>query len=291
MPVAYRLKPVVPEAVRWRLVRARVVARRPTASARMLPDALLIGAQRSGTSSLFRYLAAHPNVGPPVRKEVGYFTRRYSAGEGWYRAHFPLAVRRRLTAGAFVTFDATPDYLVHPYAAERAARLVPGARVVVLLRDPVERAASHYRHMVRVGFEELPLEEAIEREPERLAGDLARLRQDPGHDPRSFLRHSYVTRGLYAEQLARWFECFPSDRVLIIESAELFSSPERAFGAVVAFLGLPPWTPRRFPNVSARSSGGSEPPISPVARRALQERFAGPDRELAALLGRTPGWA
>lgn len=294
MPTAHLLKPYVPEALRWRLVLARVHVRRLTAGGRVLPDFLVIGAQRSGTSSLYRYLGAHPNVVPPVRKEVGYFTRRYSAGESWYRAHFHLAARRRLASALQghppLAFEATPDYLVHPLAPARAARLLPDAKVVVLLRDPVERAFSHYRHMVRLGFETLPFAAALEREPERLADDLVHLQRDPGHDPKRFLRFSYVTRGLYAEQLGRWYTHYPIDRLLVLESAEMFDHPRRVYGRLLQFLGLPEWSPRRFANISTVAPKGTDGDMTSAIRSQLRERFAGPDEALADLLGRDLGW-
>lgn len=288
------LKPFVPEALRWRLVLARLHARRLTASGRVLPDLLVIGAQRSGTSSLYRYLGAHPNVVAPVRKEVGYFTRRYSAGECWYRAHFPLAARghvvRALGGRRPLAFEATPDYLVHPLAAERAASLLPEAKVVVLLRDPVERAFSHYRHMVRLGFETLPLEAALDQESERLADDLLRLEREPGYDPKQLLRFSYMTRGLYAVQLRRWLAHYPADRLLVLDSAELFSRPGEVYGELLRFLGLPSWAPRHFANASGTGSASAADAMTPAVRHHLEDRFAGPDAALAELLGRDVSW-
>ena len=190
--------------VRHRVAQWRVQARTPTGRWRRLPDLLVIGGQRCGTSTLYRHLGRHPDVSPSLRKEVEYFSRRYDRGDRWYRAHFALDVQRDR-----LSFEATPDYLFHPLAAARAATVVPDARLVVMLRDPVARAWSHYHHMVGLGHEHLDFDAAVTAEPDRCADDLARLADNPLHDPVALLRYSYVARGRYAEQLARWFEHFP----------------------------------------------------------------------------------
>src|SRR5207248_4207503 len=146
----------LPRSVRRSLAAFRVLLRRPTARLRATPDFLVVGAQRSGTTSLFRYLAAHPAVGAPVRKEIQYFTLHYQRGDGWYRTHFPMTGRQR------VTFEATPYYLFHPAAPQRAASSVPHAKVIVLLRDPVSRTFSHWQHNASRGLEHLGFEAALD---------------------------------------------------------------------------------------------------------------------------------
>src|SRR5215470_750369 len=154
-----RSAPAVSTAQRWaaqQVRSARFAARRATASARALPDFLIIGAQKAGTTSLYAYLTAHRDVRPAGRKEVHYFDLGFTAGaelgEGWYRSMFPLRARLALdgrrTGRPVRTGEASPYYLFHPAAPQRAAALVPEARLLVLVRDPVERAWSHYRHEV-----------------------------------------------------------------------------------------------------------------------------------------------
>jgi hypothetical protein len=272
----------VPMDVRHRIAQWRVRAREPTGRWRRLPDLLVIGGQRCGTSTLYRHLGRHPDVSPSLRKEVEYFSRRYDRGERWYRAHFALGAQRRR-----LCFEATPDYLFHPLAAARAANLVPEARLVVMLRDPVARAWSHYHHMVGLGHEDLDFDAAVEAEPGRCTGDLARLADDPSHDPVALLRYSYVARGRYAEQLKRWFEHFPRDRLLVVRSEDFFADPRGSYRQILEFAGLPPWEPERFTNVS-RPHGQSPPAIPSATRDRLAEMFELPNLELAELLGDTP---
>src|SRR4051812_20031887 len=130
------------------LRRVQADYRHLSAPLRGLPSVLIIGAQKSGTTSLSSYLVEHPDMLPSLRKEVHYFSFNYERGVNWYRAHFPYT--HHLRRGA-LTLDATPYYLVHPLVAQRAAQLLPHAKLVVLLRNPVDRALSHYQHEVRGG--------------------------------------------------------------------------------------------------------------------------------------------
>jgi hypothetical protein len=208
-----------------------------TGSLRGLPSVLIIGAQKSGTTSLFNYLVRHPDVLPSLRKEVHYFDFNYDRGLKWYRAHFPYT--HQLRRGT-LTLDASPYYQVHPLVPQRAAELLPGVKLVALLRNPVDRALSHYQHEVRGGRETLSFAEAIEKEPERLAGEEKRLREDPSYYSYNHHRYSYMQRGLYVEQLRRWVEHFPRSQLLVLQAESLFRAPAEVTGDVYRFLGLPP---------------------------------------------------
>lgn len=288
------VKPRLSMRRRRSIARWRVTLRRPTARARVLPDVLLIGAQRAGTSSLFTWMSHHPELARSLRKEVSYFTRNYGETDAWYRAHFPLAARRSLAAARgrqLLAFEATPDYLLHPDGARRAAAVVPDARLIVLLRDPVHRAVSHWRHMVALGFEDLSLEEALDREDERIGADLARLEEDPTFDPRSLLRFSYAARGRYVEQLERWWAHYLRERTLVLRSEDLYAEPARAYDQVTGFVGVAPFRPSQFTNVT-RPGGRSEaqPDVAPATVERLRLLFVEPNRRLEELLGRPMGW-
>lgn len=244
-----------------------------SAAARRLPDFVVIGTQRGGTTSLYRYLAGHPDVVAAWRKEVHYFDRYYSKGIDWYRAHFPLRDEEGVVG------EASPSYLFHPAAPTRARATIPAAQIIVLLRNPVDRAYSHYQMKVRRGVETLPFAEAIEREPERL-GDSEEL---AGTAWRHF---SYVARGEYANQLDRWLGCFPREQLLVLKSEEFFQQPEQVLHETLAFLGLRPWSPRGF----RPHHLSSYPRLDPATRRRLVDHFAPHNRRLYDLLGRDFGW-
>jgi len=225
------------------LRRLRVSVRRRVGPRRGLPAVLLIGAQKAGTTSLFHYLVRHPAVLAPSEKEIHYFDLNFGAGEDWYRAHFPA--ERRLADGA-LTLDASPYYLAHPLAPERAAALLPAAKLIALLRDPVDRALSHYHHEVRGGRESLSLVAALDAEAGRLAGEEERLRVIPGYYSAAHHRHSYLLRGLYLQQLQRWLRWYGRDRVLVLQSERLFRDPAAVTAAVLRFLALPPGPEGRY---------------------------------------------
>lgn len=285
----------VPRRHQQLVIEARVAVRRRSDRERPLPDFLVIGAQRSGTSSLYKYLEQHPCVLSSLRKETEYFSSRWSNGEPWYRAHFPSRRRRSLEQRRrgfdVVTFEASPNYLFHPLAPARASALVPAVKLVALLRNPVERALSHHQHEVRAGRETLRFEEALELEDQRLAGEEDRMRADPTYRSLAWERFSYLARGRYAEQLERWMALFPVERLLVLKSEDLYARPAACYGEILSFLGLPAWIPSEFRNhsyVGAPPSGS--PSLSSPLRQRLAEHFAAPNRQLSSLLGRDFGW-
>ncbi len=267
------------------------IPRRATSRFRPLPEFLILGGQRCGTTSLFRYLEHHPSIASAYRKEVGYFCSNSDRGESWYRAHFPTervrAASLRATGTPLVVGEATPYYLLHPAAAARAAALVPDAKLIVLLRNPVERAFSGYGLQRAIGTEDLSFADAIDREDARLAGEEERLLADPGYRSLSHRHHSYRARGRYAEQLERWFAVFPRDRFLILSSEQFFADPAAAVRQVVEFLGLPD---RPLPAFRVPPSSATRSPIESGIREQLAAEFAEPNRRLYELLGVDYGW-
>ena len=177
---------------------------------RVLPDFLVIGVMKGGTTSFFNYLAQHPQINPPFRKEIKFFDIHYLQGLGWYRAHFPT--RFKMKSG-MLTGEATPYYIFHPAAPERVAKVLPNVKLIALLRNPVDRAYSHYNHMLRVGREPLPFEEAITREAERLDGEAEKIVANLRYSTFKHLHYSYLARGRYIEQLEKWFALFPRERI------------------------------------------------------------------------------
>jgi Sulfotransferase domain len=286
MPIAeLGLGPKILEAVKEPLRRLRADYRELTGPLRGLPSVLIIGAQKGGTTSLFNYLVQHPDVLPPFGKEIHYFDLHYARGVRWYRGRFPY--NHRLRGGA-LTLDASPYYLVHPLAPERAADLLPGARLIALLRNPIERALSHYQHEVRGQREPLSFAEAIDREAERLAGEAERLRSDPEYYSFNFHRYSYACRGIYVDQLRRWTQHFPRSQLLVLQSESLFRNPAAATAAVHRFLGLPT---HRIERYGAFLQGRYEHEMPPALRARLATYFEPHNRELYRWLGEEFDWA
>jgi hypothetical protein len=268
-----------------------VTAGRPVHRARMLPGFLIVGAERCGTSSMFEVLRQHPAVVSAVlpRKEVHYFDDKYDRGLAWYRCHFPLRARVSLatrgTGVAPVAFEATPYYIFHPLAPERIHRDLPGIKLLVMLRNPVERAYSAHALRVGRGYETEPFERALELEDSRLAGEAERLVAKPGYVSFNHRHFAYRTRGQYAEQLERLEQVFGRDRIHVIDSGDFFADPGQVYDQVLDFLGLPQYRP-----AFERPSTRSRPPMPDTVRTALEDYFRPHDERLAAWLGHEPSW-
>ena len=247
---------------------------------RALPDAAIIGAQKCATSSLQAYLVQHPGVIGSLRKEVHYFDVNFGRGETWYRAHFGREDEPGLN------LDASPYYLYHPAVAARMHALLPDARLIVLLRDPVRRAYSHYWHQRDKGREKLSFEDAIAAEPGRLGDTDARLARGELEVSRDHQAFSYLARGRYAEQLERWYAVYPRDRVLVLRFEDFVRDPLAGLNQVLAFLGLSPMTSLDLEPRNTRRY----PPMSEATAERLRQYFEPHNRRLEALLGREMGW-
>ncbi len=271
------------------VVNLRRVARL-TAGARPLPEFLIVGTQRGGTTSLHHYLTQHPGVLPArLTKGVHWFDEAFDRPESWYRANFPTTLARRRAARRLgyqpVTGESSPYYLFHPHVPARIASVMPEARLVAVLRDPVARAWSHYQHNVARGMEDLTFADALDAEPARLAGAEERLAEpnavDLGHR-----RGSYVARGRYLEQLERCWAELGKDQVLVLFTEDLDRDPGPTLERAWTFLGLPAAPP------PAARRWNQQPPadLPDGTRERLEAAFAEPDRLLAGRLGVDLPW-
>jgi hypothetical protein len=277
--------------VRW----AALTAVRPTSGRRMLPDYVIVGAQRAGTTSLHRHLLKHPNVARTLLglKGMHYFSTNYGRGWSWYRSHFPTnAAKARFeeqSGTRLVVGEGSPYYIFHPLALDRMAKALPDTKVIVMLRDPVVRAYSHYQHMLFEGLERVPtFEEALALEPKRLEGEAERIVAEPGYRSFHHQHHSYVARGHYAEQIAKLWSLFPREQTLILRSEDFLADPASGLAQTVRFLGLPAF---EFPAELREHNVGRYPKINPETKARLAEHFAEPNRRLHELLGRDMGWS
>jgi hypothetical protein len=261
-----------------------------TAPLRMQPGFIMIGAQRCGTTTLFRALMAHPQiVRPAFYKGINFFDLNYYRGMTWYRGHFPVArIAQAATAhhGAPVSFEASGYYIYHPFALERLARDLPQVKLVVMLRDPVERAFSAYKHEYARGYEWESFDQALDLEDDRLIGEVERMRADMTYESFAHRHHSYTRRGHYADQLERISGLFPREQVHVIDSDVFFGDPAPEYRRLQEFLGLEPYEPAAFGQHNARPGD----PIDPGTRRRLDDHFAPHNERLAKLLGWPPQW-
>jgi hypothetical protein len=265
-----------------RRIRGRLMGR-----THLLPDFIIIGAARSGTTHLLGQLNAHPNVLAGPRETHFFDTHRYTYGLAWYRLRFPLNKARREAHAQglhpVLTGESSPSYLSHPNAPARVARGVPEARLLVLLRDPTDRAASHWAWCLRQCGETRSLREAVEAEigsPDDPAG-LRIPRDKRVNDP------LVVRRGIYQPQLERWFTHFGRDRVLVLQSERWFHDPPGVMAEVCDFLGLP--RQDRLPRVM-RNRNKPHDPFDPEVLDRLRAFYRLHNAALADYLGMDLDW-
>jgi hypothetical protein len=266
-----------------------------TADLRLVPDFLVIGAKRGGTTSLWNYLAEHDGVLPlfpraETAKGLYFFDEGWAKGERWYRSHFPTTTTRALAARRLgppvVAGEASPYYLYHPLAPQRARSVAPDALIIASLRDPVERAWSHYKERRTNNTDPLPFPEAIAAEPHRLAGEEARIVADDGYLGVVHRHMSYVDQGRYAPMLERWFDAYGRDRVMVEISEEMYADPQTAVDRVTDRLGLPRHTLRHPEPYNAEPDEGFDPDV----RARLTELLAPDIAAVEDLLGRSLPW-
>lgn len=278
--------------IRRRYYDARVVAGRNPGRARLLPDFLVIGTAKSGTTTLFGWLSEHPFVEPASQKEVHYFDYEFQRGLDWYRSHFPLQSSRgtfeREHGRPFVTGEASPTYISHTWAPGRVAATLPDAKLVVAFRNPIDRAYSQFQMSRREGVE--PLEsfgDAVAAEEERLGPQLARMRADQHYYGWWIGCWSYLMRSNYAEQVERWFELFPREQFHFVSTEKLESEPQSTLDGVYAFLGLPE---HRNAGLEHLHVAPQYDPMPTEVRAELVEYFRPRNERLYELVGTDFGW-
>jgi hypothetical protein len=267
---------------------------------RMLPDFVVIGAAKSGTTTLYGALAEHPFVTPCTTtdpyfletKEVHFFDYSYYRGLDWYRSCFPLVSDNEAFAREhgrpFLTGEASPSYISHPWAPVRIRKCIPDVKLIAVLRNPVDRAYSQFQMSRKEGVEPFEsFDEAVEHEDERLRPELARMAQNPRYNSWNFGCWSYLARSRYAEQLERWLAVFPREQLLVLKAEDLFASPQQVLDVVHEFLGLPE---HRYASVERLNPGAYDDGISPETRARLADYFRPHNERLYELVGFDFGW-
>src|SRR5215211_4450364 len=254
--------------------REKIAAAQRQAIEGPLPDFVVIGTQKGGTSFFYRLLTEHPLVRGAAAKELHFFDNKFSEGVGWYRRCFSEG--KRIDGHRTITGEASPKYLFDPQVPERMARIVPEARLIALLRNPVDRAYSHYQMEMSRGKEARSFEEATEEE----------MTSAKGEGNTVDVAHAYLRRGLYAEQLERFSFFSNRDRLLVIKSEDLFTRRLEVLDRVLTFLKLPP-----FESTLAPPAGSATyEPMDPGTRRRLEVFFAPHNERLYELLSTDFGW-
>jgi hypothetical protein len=268
----------------------RLAGRNP-GRGRLLPDFLIIGSTKCGTTSLHGWLTEHPFVAA-TKKEVHFFNLNYYRRPDWYRTYFPLQTERdefeREHGRPFLVGEATASYMGHYWTPGRAAKLLPDAKLIVSLRDPIDRAYSQFHYFVRRGDEKLgSFEEAIAKESERLEPELARMKADRHYNSWPLHFASYLMFSRYVEQLERWFAVFPREQFLFVDfDKEVCVAPQQVLDTIYDYLGLTPYRNAAVPTLNA----GTYEPMAAETRARLVEYFRPYNARLYELTGTDFGW-
>ena len=228
-----------------------------------MPDFLIIGAKKCGTTFLYDLLSRHPYVEPAAKKELHYFDIFFEEeSTEWYRRCFPPP--RWKDGRRTITGEATPYWDKH-CVPERVAKVVPQARLIVLLRNPVDRAYSDYQQARRKGWETRTFEEAIEAEKAQLPAS-----------------SKYLSRSTYVDHLLRWSKHFADEQMLVLKSEDFFECTQDTMERVLDFLELPTWEPEAS---EKRNRGKYEQEMHPATRQQLEEYFKPHNEKLYEHLG------
>lgn len=261
----------------------RLFFRRLNAKTRVLPNFLIIGAQKSGTTSLYLYLTKHPNIIPAAKKEIHYFDLNSKKTESWYRAFFP---REAEMFNGRITGEASPQYMFIPGVLPRLKALLPNVKIIIILRNPVTRAYSHYQHQLRMGRETISFEEAIEAESSRILPGYKRMMADEDYVDYSYMHFSYLERGKYYDQVLTCFNHFKKENILIIQSEKFNRNPKEEYDKIISFLGLSPH-PIDFPK---KYKEFKYPPMNETTRQKLNQFFEPYNEKLFELIGEQFDW-
>ncbi|MCF6147976.1 MAG: sulfotransferase domain-containing protein [Candidatus Kuenenia sp.] len=212
----------------------------------LLPDFLIIGAQKCGTTSLYNYLIQSPCIYKSFVKEVGYFDRYYNCKNiKWYRSHFPSFIRRSIIKNIlkkeFVTGEASTGYILNPHSLRRIFEVTPEAKLILMLRNPIDRAYSHYHYTSSMGLETLSLEEAIKAEKKRIGEAWNRTMMDETYYNFDIALYAYISTGIYADQVKVLLSLFPRDQIMFIKSEDFFKDTVGTVKQALEFLNLPSW--------------------------------------------------
>lgn len=202
-----------------------------TSQLRPLPDFIIAGAQKSGTTSLRWYLGQHPNIKVSIPDEVHFFDVNFNKGLGWYRRQFPI-----LFSEDTLTGEASPYYLFHPLVPGRIDKVLDDVKVFILLRDPIDRAYSHYQHNVSEGREDLDFLRALDKEEERISKGFKKV--SDGEDSYPYRNYSYISRSIYKPQVQRFIDVIGSDNIMFIKSSRFFEYTKDTLRDAFRFLGV-----------------------------------------------------
>ena len=257
----------------------------------VLPDFLILGTEKGGTTSLYRDLIQHPFINSPVTKEISFFSRYYDRGLNWYRVCFPFKHHKffvkNLQKKNFLTGEASVRYFDHPHAPERIKQLIPNVKLIILLRNPIDRAYSQYNMIVRGGFEKLTFQQAIQKEKDRTSEEYEKMLMDKNYYSEIYFLYAYLNRGIYVDTLKKWMDTFPKEQFLIMHSKDFFDNSSKIYHKTLDFLNMPKFDLKNYYDIGISYKN---PKMDSKLRSQLVEYFKPHNERLYKFLGRNFDW-
>ena len=249
----------------------------------MFPDFIIIGTQKGGTSSLFYYLSQHPEIKTSFNKEVHFFDLNFGKGIEWYKLQFP----KENKSENYLFGESSPYYLFHPLVPERVKKTCPNVKLIVMLRNPLDRAYSHFCMQKKRGIEKYnQFDFACAAEKHRLNGEFEKIISDKDYNSYNYQKYSYLTRSLYSTQIERWFEYFPKENFLFLKSESFFYDTISNLNNVYDFLNIRHHNPH---DLSKQNSNEYDP--MPLGyKKKIDEYFVNEKNKIIQLLGENFKW-
>ena len=247
-----------------------------TSSIRVLPDFFIIGVVRSGTTSMYHYLDEHPSIVKSAYDELGFFDDNFRLGWAWYKTLFPTTITKRIVkrkTGNFLTFDDTPFYIYNEDVAKKIKNYFPKTKLIIILRNPIDRAYSNYHLGVRMGDEKRTFDQAVDDEMQKIE-EYNEIEMD------DYISQSYLGRGIYAKQLEIWLKYFPASVIKILESERFSNDTEKTMNEVFEFLDLPNHNIRNL----KKKNVAEYPPMRTETRQKLCNFFSEYNEKLYDML-------
>lgn len=259
-----------------------------TSPIRVLPDLIVIGVGRGGTTSLYHYLDQHKCISKSAYDEIGYFDDNYNLGINWYRSMFPTIFHKKKIIskyGKFLTYEVTPWYIRRPWIIERIHDILPTVKIIAVLRNPVDRTYSHYHMAKRNQIISNSFDKIIDSDINFL-NNSKNIQNFNNEYYKEIVQNSFLARGFYAEQLENWFKVFPREQILIISSEELAENTQSTLDLIFKFLNL---KPQKIPNLK-KMNVAKYPPMSVKTRNKLNKFFQNYNENLFELVGKRFSW-
>jgi|SaaInlStandDraft_2_1057019.scaffolds.fasta_scaffold35750_1 hypothetical protein len=263
-----------------------------TADLRLKPDFLILGYPKCGTTSLYDYLVQHPNVGSTYRKEINFFNLSFSKGMRWYKNHFPLIFKKfffeKKFHSNFITGEATPLYISHPLALSRIKSMFPNIKLILLLRNPIDRSFSHFHHQRRGKLEPIEFfDEVITLDKERNSILNKKLQNNEINETnQGFFMPPYIEMGKYVKDIEKLFSLFDKKQIMIILTDDLNKNRDDVLKKVHSFLEIPSFIISDF----SHKNVGHYESIKLETRKSLIDFYKPYNQELEHLLGLKLNW-